>query len=80
MQKGGLTFRRVVHDAMTTPQAIIIGACIIGASVVLSELVSPYEMSSEGGTSWRVNTVTGAVKNCTTVIDVRHPDADNQCR
>lgn len=58
---------RVLQWVMTTDRAILIGAAIIGGSIVLSRVVAPYEVSSApGGTPviWRANTVTGDVTLC----------------
>jgi hypothetical protein len=66
---------------MTIPQAIIIGAFIVAASVVGSRLVAPYEITSGTAIAWRINTITGAVELCNASIDVSNPTTANpRCR
>jgi hypothetical protein len=41
------------------PAAIMLGAVLIGASIIVSRLIAPYEIASGGNTVWRLNSVTG---------------------
>jgi hypothetical protein len=51
---------------MTTPQSILVGATVIGISIVVAQLATPYRItnSSASAFAWRVNQITGDVREC----------------
>jgi hypothetical protein len=54
---------------MTTQQAILIGAVIIGVSIVGARAMAPYEFAPAAGADgnpfiWRANVMTGGVEVC----------------
>jgi hypothetical protein len=66
---------------MTIPQAILIAAGIIGASIIVARIVAPYTLSSGTAVVWRINTVTGSVELCNYSVDVSNPIVANpRCR
>lgn len=56
--------RRSISIRMTTPWAILAGACVIGASIVIARLIAPYQLAAGAVSAWRVNIVTGSVTPC----------------
>jgi len=61
------------NEHLLTPvQAIVAGALILGASIIASRVVAPYDFAvgmSESGEAvlWRVNTTTGETEVCRTL-------------
>jgi hypothetical protein len=57
---------------MTVQQAILIGAAIIGVSIIASRVIAPYQFSSAMGADgtllvMRYNTITGDAQICVPV-------------
>ena len=57
---------------LTPVQAIVAAALILGASIIASRVVAPYDFAvgvSENGEAvlWRVNTITGDTEVCRTL-------------
>jgi hypothetical protein len=65
---------------MTIPQSILAGAAVIGACIVAAQFVAPYQMESGPALVWRVNRVTGEVRECVRDLDVRTPRIVTDCR
>jgi hypothetical protein len=65
---------------VTVQQSIIIGAPIVGASIIGSRLVAPYQMASGPALIWRLNTITGEVRECLRELDERSPRAVSDCK
>ena len=65
---------------MTVQQSILAGAVIIGVSIVLSQFVAPYQMASGPALVWRVNRITGEVRECIRGVDAREQKAVSDCR
>jgi hypothetical protein len=65
---------------MTIQQAILIGAVIVGGSIIAARVIAPYEIASGTAVLWRVNTITGTVQLCNFTLDVGNVDAANRCR
>ena len=65
---------------MTIERAIIIGSLIVGASIMATKLIAPYQMASGTGISWRINTITGSVLLCTSYIEAEEMDRSSRCR
>jgi hypothetical protein len=65
---------------MTVQQSIIVGALIVGASIIGSRLVAPYQMASGPALIWRLNTITGEVRECVRELDARGPRAVSDCK
>ena len=49
---------------MTVQHSIIIGAALVACAVLGGQLVAPYRMTASGASVWRINTVTGEVREC----------------
>ena len=64
---------------MTVQQSIVLAALILGASVIGSRLVAPYQLTSGPALLWRVNTITGEVRECLRELDVRGPHVVSDC-
>ena len=47
-----------------TPTAIVAGACIVGAAIVVAKLIAPYGLATSDGGIYRINAVTGTVAWC----------------
>jgi hypothetical protein len=65
---------------MTVPQSIFIGAALIGASIVASRLLAPYQLVSGPALLWRINTLTGEVRECLRELDARQPHVVSDCK
>jgi hypothetical protein len=65
---------------MTVQQSILFGAVIIGASIIASRVVAPYQMASGPALLWRINTITGEVRECLRELDVRAPHVVSDCK
>jgi hypothetical protein len=65
---------------VTVAQAVLIGASIIAASIIGTQVVSPYRLASGTAVVWRLNAITGEMKLCNMEINVRDPEAGNACR
>jgi len=62
---------------LTPVQSIVAAALIIGASIIASRVVAPYDFTvgvSESGEAvlWRVNTITGDTEVCRTLGNLHH--------
>jgi hypothetical protein len=54
---------------MTVPNAVVVGAAIVGVAILTTRMIAPYQISSAGTSEsgpfvWRLNTLTGAVTIC----------------
>jgi hypothetical protein len=50
---------------MTIPQAIVASALIVGAAILGSKVIAPYQIvNSRALLLWRLNTITGDVRVC----------------
>jgi|GEM_PF-5032838 len=63
---------------MTVQQAILIGAGIIAASIVVTRAMAPYEFSAGMGADgnpfvWRSNAITGDIQSCRLVLEGGRP-------
>lgn len=65
---------------LTIPQSILAGATVIGACIVAAQFVAPYQMASGPALVWRVNRVTGEVRECLRQLDVRAPRIVTDCQ
>lgn len=65
---------------MTVQQSILAAGVIIGISIVVSQLVAPYQMASGPALVWRVNRITGEVRECVRGVDAREPRAVSNCQ
>lgn len=65
---------------MTLPQSILTGAMVIGAAIVAAQLVAPYQMATGTAMVWRVNRITGEVRECVRELDPREPKVASDCR
>jgi hypothetical protein len=65
---------------MTIPQSIVAGAVVIGACIIGAQLVAPYQMASGPALVWRVNRITGEVRECLRGIDASQPRVVTDCR
>ncbi len=59
---------------MTTQQAILLGAAIVGLSIVGARVIAPYEIAAGVGAGgnpfvWRANAMTGTVEFCRLSFD-----------
>ena len=62
---------------MTPTQAILIGAILIGISIIAARVVAPYEIAtgvdSQGNPLlWRANALTGDVQICPAINVLKH--------
>jgi len=64
---------------MTTSQAIIVGAIIIGASIIGTRIIAPYEFTSGPAYIYRLNTMSGNVRECVRGVDAREPRIVTNC-
>ncbi len=65
---------------MTIQQSIVAGAAVIGLSIIAAQLITPYEMASGPALVWRVNRITGEVRECVRGIDASQPHVVSDCR
>ncbi|MCP2125781.1 hypothetical protein [Bradyrhizobium ottawaense] len=65
---------------MTIPQSILAGAAVIGACIVAAQVVAPYQMASGPALIWRVNRITGEVRECLRGMDAREPHIVTDCK
>jgi hypothetical protein len=54
---------------MTTPWAIVVGACIIGLAIFGARLFAPYQISAGPPNAWKLNTITGEMTHCALAND-----------
>jgi hypothetical protein len=62
---------------MTVQHAMLVGAAIIGVSIIASRLIAPYQFSSATGADgtlliMRYNTITGDAQICLPVAEKGH--------
>jgi len=67
-------------SAMTIQQSILAGAAVIGVSIIAAQLITPYEMASGPALVWRVNRITGEVRECIREVDANAPRAISNCQ
>ncbi len=65
---------------MTIQQSIIAGAAVIGISIIVAQLVTPYQMASGPALVWRINRITGEVSECLRGMDSTQPHIVSDCR
>jgi hypothetical protein len=65
---------------MTVQQSILMGAVIIGACIILSQLATPYQMASGPALIWRLNRITGEVRECLRGLDARDAHIVSDCK
>jgi hypothetical protein len=65
---------------MTIQQSILAAAGIIGVCIILSQLMTPYQMASGPALIWRLNRITGEVRECVREMDPRGPRVVSDCR
>jgi hypothetical protein len=71
----------LIGSEMTIPHAIVIGALIIAASIIVTRIIAPYQIASGTAIVWRVNTITGSVELCNIQTEVGNPITGNpRCR
>ena len=65
---------------MTVQQAIMFGALVVGASIFGSRLVTPYQMATGPAFVWRMNTITGEMRECLGGLDQSDPRIESDCK
>jgi hypothetical protein len=65
---------------MTIQQSILAAAGIVGACIILSQLMTPYQMASGPALIWRLNRITGEVRECVREMDSREPHIVSDCK
>jgi hypothetical protein len=65
---------------MTVQQSIVLAGLIVGMSIIGSRLVAPYQLTSGPAFLWRVNTITGQVRECLRGLDERDPHVVSDCK
>jgi hypothetical protein len=65
---------------MTVPQSIIVGAALIGASIISARVLAPYQLASGPAFLWRINTMTGEIRECLRGLDASSPRIVSDCK